>query len=114
MTTIAGNQALHKTLHEAFGYKRFRAGQEEVIQGVLSGIDTLAVMPTGAGKSLCYQLPALHLKGTTVVVSPLIALMKDQVDKLGKAAVAAIEVNSTLTKKEQSTADETIAAVRAR
>ncbi|MDB5926761.1 MAG: ATP-dependent helicase RecQ [Betaproteobacteria bacterium] len=110
MTTTVQDKALRRTLQETFGYKRFRAGQEEVIQGVLSGINTLAVMPTGAGKSLCYQLPALHLRGTTVVVSPLIALMKDQVDKLGEAGVAAIEVNSTLTKKEQSAAEETIAA----
>jgi ATP-dependent DNA helicase RecQ len=99
MTTTVQDKALRRTLQETFGYKRFRAGQEEVIQGVLSGINTLAVMPTGAGKSLCYQLPALHLRGTTVVVSPLIALMKDQVDKLGEAGVKAVEVNSTLTKK---------------
>ncbi|MGZ5094722.1 MAG: DEAD/DEAH box helicase, partial [Burkholderiales bacterium] len=108
MTTTVQDEVLRRTLQETFGYKRFRAGQEEVIQGVLSGINTLAVMPTGAGKSLCYQLPALHLRGTTVVVSPLIALMKDQVDKLGEAGVAAVEVNSTLTKKQQSAAEETI------
>src|SRR3954471_21510544 len=95
------SKALNKTLRETFGYTRLRAGQEEVIASVLQHRDTLAVMPTGAGKSLCYQLPALHLPGTTVIVSPLISLMKDQVDKLGQAGVSAVEVNSTLTDREE-------------
>ena len=66
----------------------------------MSGGDTLAVMPTGAGKSLCYQLPGLHLEGTTVVVSPLISLMKDQADKLGDIGIDASQLNSALTKAE--------------
>ena len=79
-----------------FGLADFRPGQEEVIRSVVSGRDTIAVMPTGAGKSLCYQLPALHLPGTTVVVSPLIALMKDQCDKLNELGVTARQINSTI------------------
>jgi ATP-dependent DNA helicase RecQ len=88
-------------MREVFGHRRLRPGQEEVIRSVLSGRDTLAIMPTGAGKSLCYQLPALHLPGTTVVVSPLISLMKDQVDKLAGAGVEAAQVNSALTESER-------------
>ena len=102
-------QALNKTLRETFGYTRLRAGQEEVIASVMQGKDTLAVMPTGAGKSLCYQLPALHLPGMTLIVSPLIALMKDQVDRLGQAGVSALEMNSTLSRREEKAALETIA-----
>ncbi|HYE13818.1 MAG TPA: ATP-dependent DNA helicase RecQ [Pyrinomonadaceae bacterium] len=92
---------LRRVMREVFGYKNLRDGQEEVIRSVLSGRDTLAVMPTGAGKSLCYQLPALHLPGTTVIVSPLISLMKDQVDKLAGAGVASAQVNSALTESER-------------
>lgn len=79
-----------------FGLDDFRPGQEDVISSIISGRDTIAIMPTGAGKSLCYQLPALHLPGTTVVVSPLIALMKDQADKLTELGVTACTVNSTI------------------
>src|SRR4051812_45644429 len=79
-----------------FGLDEFRPGQQDVIKSIVAGRDTLAVMPTGAGKSLCYQLPALHLPGTTIVVSPLIALMKDQADKLRDLGVAAREVNSSV------------------
>jgi ATP-dependent DNA helicase RecQ len=79
-----------------FGLDEFRPGQEAVIRSIVAGRDTVAVMPTGAGKSLCYQLPALHLPGTTVVVSPLIALMKDQTDKLQALGVRARQVNSAL------------------
>ncbi|WP_089399157.1 RecQ family ATP-dependent DNA helicase [Noviherbaspirillum humi] len=88
--------ALEATLNEIFGIRSLRAGQREVIESVLNGSDTLAIMPTGAGKSLCYQLPSLRMAGTTVVVSPLISLMRDQVSKLEEAGVAAAEVNSTL------------------
>ncbi|HWS54688.1 MAG TPA: ATP-dependent DNA helicase RecQ [Pyrinomonadaceae bacterium] len=92
---------LRRVMREVFGFRSLRPGQEEVIRSVLSGRDTLAIMPTGAGKSLCYQLPALHLPGTTVVVSPLISLMKDQVDKLSEAGVEAAQVNSALTEAER-------------
>jgi ATP-dependent DNA helicase RecQ len=92
---------MHRTMREVFGLEQMRPGQAEVIRSVISGQDTLAVMPTGAGKSLCYQLPALHLPGKTVIVSPLISLMKDQVDKLTEAGVEAAQVNSALTAGER-------------
>jgi ATP-dependent DNA helicase RecQ len=88
-------------LREAFGIEHLRPGQEEVIESVLEGRDTLAVMPTGAGKSLCYQLPALEIHGMTVVVSPLIALMKDQAGKLEENGFGAAEVNSALSASEE-------------
>lgn len=95
---------LEETLQETFGIEHLRPGQQDVIESVLRGHNTLAIMPTGAGKSLCYQLPALKLPGTTVVVSPLISLMKDQVEKLEDAGVAAAEVNSSLSAKEEAEA----------
>ena len=97
-------------MRETFGISRLRAGQEEVIANVLSRQDTLAIMPTGAGKSLCYQLPALHLPGMTLVVSPLIALMKDQVDKLIEAGVRTAQLNSTLSARDEQAALEAIAS----
>jgi ATP-dependent DNA helicase RecQ len=87
---------LEKLMRGTFGLEEFRPGQEEVIRSIVEGRDTIAVMPTGAGKSLCYQLPALHLPGTTVVVSPLIALMKDQTDKLNALGVKARQINSAV------------------
>ena len=93
-----------------FGLDDFRPGQEDVIRSIVEGHDTVAVMPTGAGKSLCYQLPALHLPGVTVVVSPLISLMKDQVDKLVALGVRARQVNSAVGSAELS---EALAAIRA-
>ena len=92
---------LRSLLRGTFRLERLRPGQREVIESVLAGRDTLAIMPSGAGKSLCYQLPALHLSGTTVVVSPLIALMKDQADKLDDHGVDAAAVNSALSARER-------------
>ena len=92
---------MRRTLRETFGLDNLRQGQAEVMRSVLEGNNTLAIMPTGAGKSLCYQLPSLHLPGTTVVVSPLISLMKDQVDKLHDAGLEAAQLNSALTTQEQ-------------
>ena len=92
---------MRRTLRETFGLDKLRPGQAEVIRSVLEGNHTLAIMPTGAGKSLCYQLPSLHLEGTTVVVSPLISLMKDQVDKLEDAGLEAAQLNSALTTEER-------------
>ncbi len=99
---------LRRSLRSTFGFDQLRPGQAEVIRSVMDGKDTLAVMPTGAGKSLCYQLPALHLAGTTVIVSPLISLMKDQVDKLQERGLEALQVNSTLTAQGEETALEQI------
>src|ERR1041384_5518387 len=92
---------MRRTLRKTFGLDKLRPGQAEVIRSVLEGNHTLAIMPTGAGKSLCYQLPSLHLEGTTVVVSPLISLMKDQVDKLEDAGLEAAQLNSALTTEER-------------
>src|SRR5215213_3786319 len=99
---------LQRSLRTTFGFDQLRPGQAEVIRSVMDGRDTLAVMPTGAGKSLCYQLPALHLRGTTVIVSPLISLMKDQADKLEDAGVGAIQLNSSFTEREQRESVEQI------
>jgi ATP-dependent DNA helicase RecQ len=87
-------------LKSVFGYDRFRGEQEEIINNVLSGKDTFVIMPTGAGKSLCYQLPAISMPGVAIVISPLIALMKNQVDQLNAFGVNAQFLNSTLTKAE--------------
>jgi ATP-dependent DNA helicase RecQ len=92
---------LSAALKEHFGYDAFRKGQEAVVRSVLSGRPTIAILPTGGGKSLCYQLPALLLEGTTVVVSPLVALMKDQVDALRVRGIAATFVNSSLADGER-------------
>ncbi len=87
-------------LHKYFGYNHFRKGQEGVIKSLLSGQDTLAIMPTGAGKSLTYQIPALLMEGVTLVVSPLISLMKDQVDALQDYGIQATYINSSLSSRE--------------
>src|SRR5262249_41823431 len=99
MTMASSNSVvdLHVTLHKHFGHTSFRAGQEDLVRAVVDGEDVLAVMPTGSGKSLGFQLPALLLPGTTLVVSPLISLMKDQVDELNRRGIPAAALNSTLT-----------------
>ncbi len=101
--------ALKRTLREVFGVEEFRPGQEDVVRSALEGRNVVAVMPTGAGKSLCYQLPALHLPGMTVVASPLISLMKDQRDKLSERGLDASQVNSALTAGEARDAHASIA-----
>lgn len=88
-------------LQQHFGFREFLDGQEEVVAALLAGRDAMVVMPTGGGKSLCYQLPALCLEGVTIVVSPLIALMKDQVDALVRKGIPAAVINSTLSLDEQ-------------
>jgi ATP-dependent DNA helicase RecQ len=100
--------ALSRSLRGTFGLEELRPAQAEVIRSVLEGRDTLAIMPTGAGKSLCYQLPALHLEGITVVVSPLISLMKDQTDKLEELGLEALQVNSMLGRESEAAALERI------
>ena len=87
-------------LKKYFGYDSFREGQQDVIDAILSGQDVLAVMPTGAGKSICYQVPALLLPGITLVISPLISLMQDQVKSLNEAGIHAAFINSSLTETQ--------------
>jgi ATP-dependent DNA helicase RecQ len=91
----------YQILREKFHLDDFREGQEEVINALLAGRNALAIMPTGSGKSLCYQLPALLLEGVTLVISPLIALMKDQVDSLSRLEIPATFINSSLSSSEQ-------------
>src|SRR5512133_656884 len=106
MTTLDQTASLLKSV---FGYDQFKPLQRNVIENVLNKRDTLAIMPTGGGKSLCYQLPALISSGLTVVVSPLIALMKDQVEQLRELGVPALFLNSSLTPEEYR---ENVAQVR--
>ncbi|WP_042347444.1 DNA helicase RecQ [Bacillus massiliigorillae] len=93
-------QRAKEILSSYFGYDSFRDGQNRVIEQVLEGKDTLCIMPTGGGKSLCYQIPSLVLEGTTIVITPLISLMKDQVDTLQQLGIAATYINSTLSANE--------------
>src|SRR5579871_4472340 len=103
-TLVVNDKAqLREILKKYFGFVSFRPLQEEIIHDTLAGKDVFAVLPTGGGKSLCFQLPALARTGLTVVVSPLIALMKDQVDALQAAGVAATFLNSSLTTNESRT-----------
>jgi ATP-dependent DNA helicase RecQ len=111
---MSPREALCVALQERFGLQEFRPGQEETVAAVLEGRDVVAVMPTGAGKSLCFQLPALLLDGTTLVVSPLIALMKDQVDGLRARDLAAAAVHSGMTSGERSAVEADLAAGRLR
>lgn len=107
-------QSLKEKLKEHFGYTSFRGNQEKVIQNLLKGNDTFVIMPTGAGKSMCYQLPAMLLDGMAIVVSPLIALMKNQVDQLQARGINAHFLNSTLTKGESNRVKKEIREGRAK
>ena len=96
----------YKVLKDVFGYDTFREGQEGLIDSTLAGRDVLGIMPTGAGKSICFQVPALLFQGITIVVSPLISLMKDQVAALNAAGVHAAFINSSLTEGQYRNAME--------
>ena len=91
---------LEKNLQKYFNFSEFRPGQREIVEAILDGYDTVALMPTGGGKSLCYQLPAIIADKLTVIISPLIALMKDQVDALNARGIPAVFINSSLTFEE--------------
>lgn len=101
MEVIKIDGLTEQVLQNIFGFKQFRAGQQDIIDAIVSGGDSLVIMPTGGGKSLCYQIPALVLNGLTVVVSPLISLMKDQIDQLTANGVAAACLNSTQSREQQ-------------
>ena len=96
MAAPTGTAAPEQILRDTFGFDSLRPGQDDIVEAILAGRDTLAIMPTGGGKSLCYQLPALCREGVTIVVSPLIALMKDQVDALLAKGIPAAAINSSL------------------
>ena len=104
----ARQRKIERLLRSVFGIARLRAGQQDVIDSVLDGRDTLAIMPTGSGKSLCYQLPAALLPGATLVVSPLISLMHDQLEKLHALGITAVQLNSSLSRAEE---DDAIARI---
>ncbi|MGL4935268.1 MAG: RecQ family ATP-dependent DNA helicase, partial [Cetobacterium sp.] len=87
-------------LKKYFGYENFREGQEEIISNILEKKNTLAIMPTGGGKSICYQIPAIIFEGLTIVISPLISLMKDQVDALNQNGIPSTFINSSLSNNE--------------
>jgi ATP-dependent DNA helicase RecQ len=100
----ARRHTIGKLLRSIFGVERLRDGQQQVIDSVLDGNDTLAIMPTGSGKSLCYQIPSRMLPGSTLVVSPLISLMKDQLEKLEAMGIRAVQINSSLNRDEEQAA----------
>jgi ATP-dependent DNA helicase RecQ len=101
---------IKEILNKYYGYSSFRKGQQELIENILAGRDTVAVMPTGSGKSLCYQIPALIFEGLTIVISPLISLMKDQVDALKEMGIKATFINSSIANQELEMRIEAAAA----
>src|SRR5687767_12968800 len=103
---------LRTRLTKHFGFRAFRPGQAQAVSSAMQGRATLVVMPTGSGKTLCFQLPGLELKGTTIVVSPLIALMKDQADALLKRGISVAVVNSTLSAREREETETSLASGR--
>jgi len=105
---------IEQLLHDVFGVEQLRDGQQQVIHSVLEGRDTLAIVPAGSGKSLCYQIPAAMLAAVSIVVSPLISLMKDQLEKLDELGVHAIELNSSLSREQEQAALARIRGRRAR
>ncbi len=102
------NEQIYRTLQKCFGFTQFRPLQEAVVTTILNHQDCLVILPTGGGKSLCYQLPGILLSGVTIVISPLISLMTDQVQSLQKRNIAAVALNSTLTLAEQQHAEQDI------
>ena len=107
---VPRRMTIQQTLQSVFGFASFREGQQQVIEKILAGQSALAVFPTGSGKSLCYQLPALHLDGLTLVISPLIALMKDQIDFLHRRGVAAARLDSSVPAEEYRRIDADLRA----
>jgi ATP-dependent DNA helicase RecQ len=101
-------QKLRQILSDTFGHEEFRFRQLEIMNSILDGHDTLAIMPTGGGKSMCYQIPALYCGGITLVISPLISLMQDQVINLQQNGVEACYLNSSLSSEERYNAEEKI------
>ena len=99
-----GKMYKHEILKRYFGYDSFRTGQEALVDALLGGRNVLGIMPTGAGKSLCYQIPALMMSGITLVISPLISLMKDQVNALVQQGVSAAYLNRSLTESQYAKA----------
>src|SRR6185436_5143700 len=101
-------QPLLELIAHHWGFRSLKPLQEQAMRAVLDGRDSLVVLPTGGGKSLCYQAPAVHRGGTTVVVSPLIALMKDQVDALNRVGVKAVRLDSSLVGDERTDAENAV------
>ena len=101
-TKKPNDNPIHAALRRVFGFGSFRPNQEEVVRAILAGRDVLAIMPTGGGKSLCFQFPSVMLDGVCVVVSPLLSLMKDQVDSAREMGIRAATLNSTTPKSEAS------------
>ena len=92
--------SIHQTLKQYFGFEQFRQGQEPVINAVVEGRSAAAIFPTGSGKSLCYQLPALHMPNLTLVISPLLALMQDQIAFLNSKNIPAASIDSSLSREQ--------------